>query len=231
MEPLLEARGVAHSFDYPLFVDVNVRLQEGESMAVVGVSGSGKSTLLHILSTLLPPQQGSVKLFGEEIYTKGSQKRLLEMRREKIGIVFQSHYLFKGFSAKENIEVASLLVHQPIDEDIIKAFKIERVLHKRVTELSGGEQQRVSIARVLTKRPKILFADEPTGNLDKKTADAVMDLLFAYIRSHGAALFLVTHDLHLARRCDSVKKLEDLRLKSLDGVEELLLEVEADPHE
>ncbi|BCD62818.1 putative ABC transport system ATP-binding protein [Nitratiruptor sp. YY08-26] len=212
---LLEATNISHSFDYPLFDDVNIKLHAKESIAVVGVSGSGKSTLLHILSTLLAPKKGSVKLFGQEIYTKNTQKQLLHIRRYKIGIVFQSHYLFKGFSAKENIEVSSLLVNHPIDEEIIKAFGIERVLEKRVTELSGGEQQRVSIARVLTKRPKILFADEPTGNLDKKTAGAVMDVLFHYVQDNDAALFLVTHDLQLAQRCSKVYRLEDLRLKSL----------------
>ncbi|SMC08342.1 ABC transporter ATP-binding protein [Nitratiruptor tergarcus] len=212
---LLEATNISHSFDYPLFDDVNIKLHAQESIAVVGVSGSGKSTLLHILSTLLAPKQGSVKLFGQEIYTKNTQKQLLHIRRYKIGIVFQSHYLFKGFSAKENIEVSSLLVNHPIDEEIIKAFGIERVLEKRVTELSGGEQQRVSIARVLTKRPKILFADEPTGNLDKKTAGAVMDVLFHYVQDNDAALFLVTHDLQLAQSCSKVYRLEDLRLKSL----------------
>ncbi|WP_281952028.1 ABC transporter ATP-binding protein [Nitrosophilus kaiyonis] len=205
---LLKAINISHSFDYPLFNNVNLTLNENDSIAVVGVSGSGKSTLLHILSTLLKPNSGEVYLFGKEIYSI-KPKEVLKIRREKIGIIFQSHYLFKGFSAYENIMVASLLAKEKIDEEIIKKFKIEKVINKKVTELSGGEQQRVSIARVLTKKPKIIFADEPTGNLDKKTANEVMDKVFEYIKEENAALFLVTHDLELAKRCNRVYRLEN----------------------
>lgn len=214
MKPLLEAIDISHAFDYPLFQNISISLAPRERIAIVGVSGSGKSTLLHILATLLKPQSGVVKLFGEEIYQK-NQKRLLQLRREKIGIVFQSHYLFKGFSAFENIEVASLLTKQPIDEELIDRFGIAHVMQKRVTELSGGEQQRVSIARVLTKKPRIIFADEPTGNLDKKTAREVMNVVFSYIQEHDAALFLVTHDMQLANSCDVVYRLENESLHKL----------------
>lgn len=214
MKPLLEAIDISHAFDYPLFQNISISLAPRERIAIVGVSGSGKSTLLHILATLLKPQNGVVKLFGEEIYQK-NQKRLLQLRREKIGIVFQSHYLFKGFSAFENIEVASLLTKQPIDEELIDRFGIAHVMQKRVTELSGGEQQRVSIARVLTKKPRIIFADEPTGNLDKKTAREVMNVVFSYIQEHDAALFLVTHDMQLANSCDVVYRLENESLHKL----------------
>ncbi len=214
MKPLLEAIDISHAFDYPLFQNISISLAPRERIAIVGVSGSGKSTLLHILATLLKPQNGVVKLFGEEIYQK-NQKRLLQLRREKIGIVFQSHYLFKGFSAFENIEVASLLTKQPIDEELIDRFGIAHVMQKRVTELSGGEQQRVSIARVLTKKPRIIFADEPTGNLDKKTAREVMNVVFSYIQEHDAALFLVTHDMQLANSCDVVYRLENESLQRL----------------
>ncbi len=214
MKPLLEAIDISHAFDYPLFQNISISLAPRERIAIVGVSGSGKSTLLHILATLLKPQNGVVKLFGEEIYQK-NQKRLLQLRREKIGIVFQSHYLFKGFSAFENIEVASLLTKQPIDEELIDRFGIAHVMQKRVTELSGGEQQRVSIARVLTKKPRIIFADEPTGNLDKKTAREVMNVVFSYVQEHDAALFLVTHDMQLANSCDVVYRLENESLHKL----------------
>ncbi len=214
MKPLLEATNISHAFDYPLFSNISLSLYPKQSIAIVGVSGSGKSTLLHILATLLKPQRGVVKLFGEEIYQK-DQKKLLEIRRDRIGIVFQSHYLFKGFSAYENIEVASLLTKQPIDEELIERFDIARVMQKRVTELSGGEQQRVSIARVLTKRPQIIFADEPTGNLDKKTALQVMEVMFAYIKERNASLFLVTHDMQLANLCNIVCRLENETLRKL----------------
>ncbi len=210
---LLQATNISHKFDYPLFEGVSLSLHSKDSVAVVGVSGSGKSTLLHILSTLLKPQKGKVELFGYDVYYNDKEK-LPSIRRYDVGIVFQSHYLFKGFSAKENIQVAALLSKQEIDPELIEAFGIERVIDKKVTELSGGEQQRVSIARVLTKKPKLLFADEPTGNLDKKTANEVMDVVFDYL-SLGNALFLVTHDLELAKRCKRVYALEEKKLKLL----------------
>lgn len=209
--PLLQASNLSHSFDYQLFEQVSFDLFAKESMAVVGKSGSGKSTLLHICATLLKPNEGKVFLFGKEIYSLGAKEQLA-IRRHEIGIVFQSHYLFKGFSAKENIEVASLLARQPIDEALIERFGIAHVMQKRVSELSGGEQQRVSVARVLTKKPRIIFADEPTGNLDAQTAKEVMDAVFEYIEKEKAALFLVTHDNDLAGRCHKRYRLEEKKL-------------------
>ncbi len=209
--PLLQAKNISHRFDYPLFENINLEVGKKESVAIVGVSGSGKSTLLHILSTLLPPQHGDVILLGHPIYRIKDEERL-RLRRMDVGIVFQSHYLFKGFTAKENIEVAALLAKSRIDEDIVKAFGIGHVLEKKVGELSGGEQQRVSVARVMTKKPKMIFADEPTGNLDEKTAKDVMDKIFEYLHRNDAGLFLVTHDRGLAKRCDRVFELKNRRL-------------------
>ncbi len=214
MYKLLEAHHLAHAFDYPLFDDISLGISPKESIAVVGVSGSGKSTLLHILSTLLPPQKGQVELFGEDIYAMDEKSRLA-VRRKEIGIVFQSHYLFKGFSAKENIEVASLLANQPIDDDLLERLKVAHVLHKRVADLSGGEQQRVSIARVMTKKPRLVFADEPTGNLDRTTAYEVMDVVFSYLQEREAGLFLVTHDMELAKKCDVIYELRERRLERI----------------
>ena len=211
LSPLLKAINISHSFDYPLFNNINLEIFQKESIAIVGVSGSGKSTLMHILSTLLKPNSGKVFLFGKDIYNQ--KKDILKIRRESIGIIFQSHYLFKGFSAIENLEVAAMLAKKEIDNSIIESFGIKRVINKKVTSLSGGEQQRVSIARVLMKKPKILFADEPTGNLDRKTANDVMDRVFEYVEQQKAALFLVTHDENLAKRCNKVYKLENLTLK------------------
>jgi putative ABC transport system ATP-binding protein len=200
---LLHVQNLSHSFDYPLFEDVSFDLAEQKSIAVVGVSGSGKSTLLHICATLLKPQSGDVKLLGKNLYSL-SDDEILKIRREDIGIVFQSHYLFKGFNTFENIELATLLNDTQMDSTLLKKFGIETLLDKKIGELSGGQQQRVSIARVLSKKPKILFADEPTGNLDSKTANEVMDVLFEYIENNNAALLLVTHDLKLAQRCNAI---------------------------
>jgi putative ABC transport system ATP-binding protein len=208
---LLEAQGISHHFDYPLFHDIDLSLDAHDSVAIIGVSGSGKSTLLHILSTLLQPDHGSVTLLGSRVNTLDN-RRLVRLRRDELGIIFQSHYLFKGFSGMENLEVASILSGEPVDEGLLQRLKIERVIGQKVTELSGGQQQRVSIARVLTKKPRIIFADEPTGNLDSETAGEVMTLFEDYIAKHDAALLLVTHEPSLAMRCRRVFKLEDQRL-------------------
>jgi putative ABC transport system ATP-binding protein len=208
---LLSAKHLSQAFDYELFSDISLDLEEKESIAIIGMSGSGKSTLLHILSTLLKPKEGSVSLFGEEI-SQMSKKRLSEIKRDDLGLVFQSHYLFKGFSAMENLEVASILSNQSIDEELLKRLNINEVINQKVTELSGGQQQRVSIARVLTKRPRILFVDEPTGNLDKATANEVMNMFFEYINKNSAGMILVTHDEELAHKCHRVYRLQNKEL-------------------
>jgi len=205
MIPLLEVQNLSHSFDYKLFDNINFRLFKQESIAVVGVSGSGKSTLLHICATLLSPNEGTVKLLGSDLY-KLKNKDILKIRREDIGIIFQSHYLFKGFDTFENIELATLLNNTDIDEQLLINLGIENLQKQKIGDLSGGQQQRVSIARVLSKKPKIIFADEPTGNLDSKTANEVMEIIFNYIKENNAALLLVTHDMSLANKCDSTMK-------------------------
>lgn len=205
MIPLLEVQNLSHSFEYKLFDNINFTLNQQESIAVVGVSGSGKSTLLHICSTLLKPNDGSVKLFGKDLYAL-KNREILKIRREDIGIIFQSHYLFKGFDTFENIELATLLNDTKMDNKLLSQLGIGDLMKQKIGELSGGQQQRVSIARVLSKKPKIIFADEPTGNLDSKTANEVMNILFDYIKKNDAALLLVTHDMSLANKCDSTMK-------------------------
>ncbi len=205
---LLEAHALSHAFDYPLFSDISLELNAGESIAIIGVSGSGKSTLLHILSSLLAPKEGTIQLLGEDL-SGFSKQKLVEMRRHDLGMIFQSHYLFKGFSAYENLEVAGILSGEPIDEKMLERLGILKVIQQKVTELSGGQQQRISIARVLTKKPRIIFADEPTGNLDLETASEVMNLFNDYLEDNGAGMILVTHDTPLAMRCDKVYRLQD----------------------
>ncbi len=208
---LLQATQLSHTFECELFSNVSLELNKHESIAIVGMSGSGKSTLLHILSSLLKPNQGKVKILGKDIYTLKNAD-LAALKRNSLGLVFQSHYLFKGFSAYENLEVSKLLSQQNIDETLLHRLQIHECIHQKVTELSGGQQQRVSIARVLTKKPKLIFADEPTGNLDTKTAHEVMQLFFEYTKLNDAGMILVTHDEHLAYLCDKVYKLKDKAL-------------------
>ena len=211
---LLQANNLSHKFDYELFNDINLSLHKKESIALIGTSGSGKSTLLNILSSLLKPSIGSVVFKSKDMYSI-KQNELLKIRRDDFGIIFQAHYLFRGFSAIENLEIATLLSGEKIDHDLLKELKIEHVINQGVGELSGGQQQRLSIARVMTKKPRIIFADEPTGNLDKETANVVMNTLFNYIKNNEAGLILVTHENELAMRCDKVYKLEELRLQEL----------------
>jgi len=213
-QALLEATHISHSFDYTLFTDIDFTLVPYESKAIVGRSGSGKSTLLHIFSTFMNPDEGNVTLFGEDLYTL-SEGEIEALRRYDVGIIFQFHYLFKGMSAMANIEVASMLSGESIEESILVKLEIKELMQKKVGELSGGQQQRVSIARVLSKKPRIIFADEPTGNLDKETAALVMDVLLDYCKTTGAGLLLVTHDEGMAQRCDKAYRLEDKMLKVL----------------
>ncbi|HEG1397418.1 TPA: ABC transporter ATP-binding protein [Campylobacter jejuni] len=198
---LLRAENLSHSFDYPLFEGLNLTLNTKDCIAIQGSSGCGKSTLLHILSSLLNPKKGEVFFKGSSLYQIDENERL-KIRRYDFGIIFQTHYLFKGFSALENIELASVLSGQDLDEKILKRLGIDALLHQKIGKLSGGQQQRVSIARVLCKKPKIIFADEATGNLDFDNAKNVIELLISYVKENDAALFFVTHDSKLASFCD-----------------------------
>jgi lipoprotein-releasing system ATP-binding protein lolD len=208
---ILKGINLSFAYDYTLFDNVNLELHTAQSSAIVGVSGCGKSTILHILSALLPPKTGDVFYDNKSLYSL-SQNELLKIRRLDFGIIFQAHYLFKGFSALENIELASVLSNQKIDNEILVNLKIDNVINQKVGELSGGQQQRVSIARVLCKKPRVIFADEPTGNLDKHTANEVMQTLFNYVKANNASLVLVTHDNDLASMCNATYRLENKRL-------------------
>lgn len=212
--PLLEAKNVTHDFDYPLFEDINLTLHPQESIAIIGVSGSGKSTLLNIFSSLLIPNKGEVYYNNNNIFSL-TKKKLLEIRRNDFGIIFQAHYLFRGFSALENLHISELLSQEKISEDLLKSLKIEHVMKQGIGELSGGQQQRLSCARVLTKKPKVIFADEPTGNLDHETANEVINVLFDYIEKNRAGLIIVTHQEEIAFGCDKVYKLNEYRLEQL----------------
>ncbi|GAA8140470.1 ABC transporter ATP-binding protein [Helicobacter pylori] len=205
---MIEAINISHAFEKPLYKGVNLRIKPKESLAILGVSGSGKSTLLSHLATMLKPDSGIVSLLEhQDIYALNS-KKLLELRRLKVGIVFQSHYLFKGFSALENLQVASILAKQEINHSLLEQLGIAHTLKQGVGELSGGQQQRLSIARVLSKKPKIIIADEPTGNLDTTSANQVISMLQNYITEKEGALVLATHDENLAFTCSQVYRLE-----------------------
>ncbi|MCK9336397.1 MAG: ATP-binding cassette domain-containing protein [Arcobacteraceae bacterium] len=214
LQPLLEAVDISHNFDYPLFKNINLNIYESQSIAIIGSSGCGKSTLLNILSTLLKPLDGDVLFNKKSIYSLKNDD-ILKIRREYFGIIFQAHYLFRGFNAKENLEISSILNDTVVDEELLKLLHIDFVMNQNIGTLSGGQQQRLSIARILTKKPKIIFADEPTGNLDKETAKIVFDSLFKYIHLVNGAMVLVTHEMDLAFRCDRVFEIKNQRLEQI----------------
>ena len=206
---LLKATDLSHSFDTLLYEGVDLDCAEGESIAILGVSGSGKSTILNHLSTLLPPKSGRIDLLDRKnIYSLNSDE-LLALRRYGVGIIFQAHYLFRGFSTQENLAIASFLAHQEVDIKLLERMGISHTLSQQVGELSGGQQQRVSIARILCKKPKMIFADEPTGNLDKQTALSVMQIILEFLQERGAGMVLATHDEGIAKNCTKIFLLEN----------------------
>lgn len=192
--------------------DVSLTIQQGESLAIVGPSGSGKSTLLGLLAGLDIPTRGHVYLNGVDITRLNEDERAM-IRSEKLGFVFQSFQLLPTFTALENVMLPLDLVENAQGHDVAKRI-LQRVgLEKRLnhypTQLSGGEQQRVAIARAFASQPELLFADEPTGNLDQQTGQRIIDLMFDLNREHGTTLVLVTHDHALANRCDRILSLQD----------------------
>ncbi len=210
-EIYLKASNVSHSYDTLLFLDVELSLQAKQKISIIGESGCGKSTLLHILSTFLKPTVGNIEIFNQDIY-KLNKKKINKIRRHSISLIFQQHYLFRGFSAWENLVVSSKISNIEIDENMISLFNLKHCIHKQTGDLSGGEQQRLSILRSLIKKPKIIFADEPTGNLDVKTRDVISSILDDFINEYNSSMIMVTHDRELAKRNDIIFELEDNKL-------------------
>lgn len=182
---------------------VSLRVDAGQSVALIGPSGSGKSTLLHLLGTLDPPTSGQIAINGADPLTL-AEPQLARFRNQHIGFVFQNHHLLPQYSALENALIPALAFPQADRRarDLLRAVGLEKRLHHRPAELSGGECQRVAVARALLNQPGLLLCDEPTGSLDRQTATTVADLLFALHRAERAALVIATHDLDLAARCD-----------------------------
>lgn len=191
-----------------------IRVFEGEFVAVIGASGSGKSTLLHLCAGLDRPNSGSIKIRGNDI-TKMSPDELGKYRGNHLGMVFQNHNLIPQFTALENILIPTLMCNKPeysYEENLKKlivTLDIADRLHHLPSELSGGQQQRVAIARALINLPQLIFADEPTGNLDRANADEVLRLLLETKDMLGQTLIMVTHDMSIARRADRVFKMEN----------------------
>jgi lipoprotein-releasing system ATP-binding protein len=193
---------------------VSIKIPEGAMVAVTGKSGAGKSTLLHVIGTLDRPTSGRVMISGVDVSSM-NDRTLSRFRNQSVGFVFQMNNLLPEFTALENVTMPGVIAGisgQPLRERAIKLLESvglgERLEHKP-GELSGGEQQRVAIARALLMAPPILVADEPTGNLDRKTSLMIQDLLLELVRAHGMTFLLVTHDMELAARLPSQIVMED----------------------
>lgn len=224
--PLLQVSGLSKRFvdkDVTIEVlnDLCLQLDYGQTMAVVGESGIGKSTLLHILGALEQPDGGEVLYNGNDVFKLGNA-RLAAFRNAKIGFVFQFHYLLSGFSGIENVMMPGLIAGMPKKEIRQKAEQIlvrvglkDRLNH-RVSDLSGGEQQRVALGRALVLNPDILLADEPTGNLDKKNSAQVHEFLVELNREMGMAIIVVTHSEVLAHMMERKMHIVDGRLEQTE---------------
>jgi len=194
---------------------VDLQIGQGEAVSIVGPSGSGKSTLLMVMTGLERATSGQVQVASQDFSALG-EDALARIRGENIGIVFQQFHLVPTMTAIENVALPLEFIGRTDAFDRAEAVLGEVGLSHRLThfpaELSGGEQQRVALARALAPEPKILFADEPTGNLDGTTGESIVDMMFALRKRHGATLVLITHDLVLARKCDRVVGIEDGRM-------------------
>lgn len=196
--------------------DVNVDIRKGEKIAIVGTSGAGKSTLMTLLAGLDTPTSGEITLLGHELSKLDDEARA-KIRADSLGFVFQSFLLIPSLNALRNVTLPCLLRGEAEDEaraaELLTAVGLEKRVDHLPSQLSGGEQQRVALARAFMTQPELLFADEPTGNLDHQTADKVIELLFDLNEQHGTTLILVTHDGHLASRCDRIYRMEAGELK------------------
>jgi predicted ABC-type transport system involved in lysophospholipase L1 biosynthesis ATPase subunit len=217
-EPQLIARDLRRSFRIgsrriEVLRGISMEVARGEAVFLCGASGAGKTTLLYTLAGLERPESGTVEFEGQRLYT-GSSSSQAEMRNQKMGFVFQGYFLLPELTALENVMLPGMISGQgkrEAGEASLQDVGLAERMHHLPAELSGGEQQRVAIARALTNDPDIIFADEPTGNLDSKTGDAIIDLLLELARSRKKTLLVVTHDARLA-------ELGDRQLRIADGM-------------
>ena len=221
--PAVEARALSKVFvggdgrELPVLMGVNLRVESGETVAIVGSSGAGKSTLLHLLGGLDRPTSGGVLLGGRDI-SEVDGDALARMRNRGVGFVFQFHHLLREFTALENVMMPCLIAGRPRGaskeraRELLSVVGLEERMSHRSTQLSGGEQQRVAVARALAAEPPLLLADEPSGNLDTQTSEELHDLLFRLRASQGLGMVLVTHNQRLASRADRILELRDGRL-------------------
>ena len=207
------------SLNVQVLKNLNLEVKEGEGISIIGSSGSGKSTLLHILGGLDKPSEGKITLMNQDI-SDMSQRQLGELRNNYLGFVYQFHHLLPEFSALENVMMPLLIGKKNKAEaetqaaDMLEKVGLKQRILPRPSELSGGERQRAAIARALVTRPKCLLADEPTGNLDRKNAQNILDMMMDLKTELNTSLIVVTHDDELAMRFERVMTMQDGHLQS-----------------
>lgn len=212
---MIEASGIEKSFgELKVLKGIDLHVEKSEVISIMGASGAGKSTLLQILGTLSTPDRGTLSLDGTDVMGLG-QKKMAEFRNRKIGFVFQFHHLLPEFTSLENVMIPALIAGRAEKESRAAAMSLltdmglaERAGHKP-SELSGGEQQRVAIARALVNNPAVLYADEPSGNLDSRTKAELHRLFFSLRDMYGQTIVIVTHDPELAAMCDRSLSMKD----------------------
>lgn len=205
---MIEAKGIIKSYgSLQVLKGIDLTVGKSEVVSIMGASGAGKSTLLHILGTLSTPDSGSLVIDGTDVLRLGG-KALSEFRNRRIGFVFQAHHLLPEFTALENVMIPALIGRRPSKESrentaaLLEDLGLAGRMSHKPSEMSGGEQQRVAIARALVNSPAVLFADEPSGNLDSRTKEDIHGLFFTLREKYGQTIVIVTHDPELAKMCD-----------------------------
>lgn len=222
---MIEIRNITKTYGkkpniFTALSDVNFSLPDGASVAILGKSGSGKSTLMHVMSGLDRPQKGEVVIDGQNIL-KLKEKQVDRFRAQKIGFIFQSFYVQGNEKVSDNVSLPLEIARQPIGarkkkiQAALKAVDLQEKINNKAKDLSGGQKQRLAIARAIVGDPKIIFADEPTGNLDSTTGSKIEELLFGYNKNKGATLVIVTHDADLAAKCDIQIHIKDGKIESI----------------
>ena len=226
--PILRATAIEKSYrlgrrEIPVLRGVDLDVRSGEMLALLGASGAGKSTLLHVLGLLDPPTSGSVVFDGKSVHDLSPMRRA-SVRHKEIGFVFQFYHLIPELNALQNVKLGQMMLRGPLQYlrhrgeihrkaiDLLTQVGLEDRLKHKPNELSGGEKQRVAIARALIANPRVILADEPTGNLDSQTATEVLEILFRINREQNIAFVMVTHNEELAERCDRIVRLKDGRV-------------------
>ena len=216
---MIEVKNIIKSYGYgesrfQVLQGISLTIQDGDFVVILGASGSGKSTLLNVISGLERPDSGQV-FYGATDITALSDKELTAFRKENVGFIFQQYYLLPDMSVDKNAKMGADLAGNKEYKTVIEAVGLGEKLHKYPSELSGGEQQRVSVARALAKRPKVLFLDEPTGALDEQTGRQVLDYICKLKKQYGFTIVMVTHNLNIAEMAKTVIRMNSGKISDV----------------